>query len=235
MLTASLLTWTLVTGGCARSAGWVCTIGASTVDGSTAHAGSPAHAGGGPGHARGSASPPRLEITPMCRVTGGADHCITLPDEPARTPTADVVAMAWASFSLPRPVPHTSPSGRSWVSLPTYLWVDASGWRPQRAQATVDGQTVTMTGAPQRVEWSLGDATVTCEGPGTPYRRGAPPSSCAHEFRRSGSHTVTATALYAVNWTCAGSCDSRGGSYGTFPASGSTRLTVREIQTLTGD
>ncbi|MFC5185440.1 hypothetical protein [Actinomadura harenae] len=218
MLTAPLLAWALVSG-CATPADWGCSIGAVTA----VPAGSPANA---TAHA--------LKIKPMCQVTGGADHCFTLPGEPDRTSTADVAAMAWAAFALPPPVPHTNPSGRSWVSLPTYLWVDASTWRPQRARAALDGQTVTVVGTPQRVEWSLGDATITCDGPGTPYRRGGPPSGCAHAFRRSGSFTVTATVYYAVTWSCAGSCDSRGGSYGTFPASGSTHLTVQEIQTRTG-
>ncbi|MEV5568569.1 hypothetical protein AB0L06_00850 [Spirillospora sp. NPDC052269] len=230
MLTAPLLVWTLATGGCTKPTGWTCTIGAYA-----AHAGSAGRPHAHPdGHGRQAPATPRLPIKPMCQVTGGADHCFTLPDEPARTPTADVVAMAWASFSLPTPVPHTNPSGRSWVSLPTYLWVDPSAWKPQRAQASVDGQTVTMTGAPQRVEWSLDDTTITCEGPGTPYFRGGPPSGCAYRFRRSGSASVTATVFYSVTWSCTGACDARGGSYGTFPASGSTRLTVREIQTLTG-
>jgi hypothetical protein len=167
----------------------------------------------------------------MCRVTGGADHCYTPPEPPAKTPTADVVAMAWASFELPAPTPHTSPSGRSWVSLPTYLWVDASAWSPRWAQASVDGQTVTMTGTPRRVEWSLGEGSVNCDGPGTPYRRGGPPSGCAYTYRRPGSYTVTATAYYSVNWTCAGSCDAGSGTYGTLPTSASVPLTVREIQT----
>ncbi|RFU42234.1 hypothetical protein DZF91_07750 [Actinomadura logoneensis] len=152
---------------------------------------------------------------------------------PPKTPTADVVAMAWASFELPAPSPHTNPSGRSWVALPTYLWVDPSGWRPLRARAAVDGQTVTMTGTPRRVEWSLGDGAVGCDGPGTPYRPGGPPSNCSYAYRRSGSYTVTATAYYSVSWTCEGACDARGGTYGTFPVSASTSLTVQEIQTRT--
>ncbi|MCP2336580.1 hypothetical protein [Actinomadura rupiterrae] len=158
---------------------------------------------------------------------------MTLPEKPAKTPTADVVAMAWDSFALPPPKPRTSPSGRSFVSLPTYLWVDSSSWKPRHAQASVDGQTVTMTGVPQRVDWSLGEGGTTCIGPGVPYLSGGPPSGCAYTYRRAGSYAVTATVYYTVNWLCSGACDAPSGSYGTFPTSGSTRLTVREIQTRT--
>ncbi|MFC4905692.1 hypothetical protein [Actinomadura gamaensis] len=223
MLTSSLLAWTVLTGGCTRSGGWVCTIGASSA--------SPG------GHGRSSAAdaapPEGIDVEPMCRATGGADHCMTLPEKPAKVPTADVAAMAWDSFELPPPRPHTSPSGRSWVSLPTYLWIDASAWKPRLARASVDGQTVTMTGTPLRVDWSTGEAATTCDGPGTPYHRGGPPSTCAYTYRRATSATVTATVYYTVNWTCSGACDALSGSYGTFPASASTHLTVQEIQTRT--
>lgn len=235
MLTAPLLAWTLVTGGCPSSGAWNCALGTSSVHQGTGLVGGASFgSGGAPGGG--------LDVKPMCQVTGGADHCWTPPDastmpdepgKPAKTPTADVVAMAWASFGLPSPVPHTNPAVRSWVSLPTYLWIDASGWKPRTARASVDGQTVTVTGTPQRVEWSLGEAMIVCRGPGTPYRRGDPPSDCSYTYRRPGRYAVTATAYYSVNWTCTGSCDSRSGSYGTFPASGSTHLNVQEIQTRT--
>ncbi|MQY03712.1 hypothetical protein [Actinomadura macrotermitis] len=200
--------------GCTGGSPWLCTV---------AVAGHHAPAAAG--------AAPRAEAEPMCAEGGGADHCAMHFVTP-RVATADVVQMARAGFALPAPRPHTSPARRTWVGLPTFLWVDAGAWRERRASVTVDGQTVTMTGRPVRVDWDLGEASLSCDGPGTPYRRGAVPS-CAHTFGRAAArpYPVTATVRYAVAWTCTGACDAPGGTVGMLPARAGLRVAVGEIQT----
>ncbi|MGI5167490.1 PKD domain-containing protein [Spirillospora sp. CA-253888] len=214
---------------CAAGNGWLCSIGASRPAASSPAR--PRPAGGGTGG--GAASPENgVQVEPMCAPTGGADHCITLPaEQTARTPTAEVAEMARDAIALPPPRPRTSPSRRTWVGLPTYLWIDGSAWRGRSARVGVDGQTVAITGRPVRVVWDTGEGTLTCRGPGTPYRRGMTGSSCAHVYRRSGAFTVTATLYYEVTWTCTGACDAPGGGFGPLAASGSVPLRVAEIQT----
>jgi hypothetical protein len=203
--------------GCGRqSGGWLCNIGAA----------SHTHAAGGGG---GGVSAPEndLDVKPMCAPTGGADHCITLPETP-RTSTADVVQMARDAIALPAPRPHTSPSRRTWVRLRTFLWLEGSTWQPSTASVSVDGQTVTMTGRPTHVVWSMGEGTVTCQGPGS--RNSA---ACSYRYNRSAPnpYDVTATVYYSVSWTCSGACDTRSGGFDPLPATSHLLLSVGEIQT----
>ncbi|MBW8481435.1 hypothetical protein [Actinomadura parmotrematis] len=226
LLTAAAALAVPVDAGCTRTNGWLCSVGAS----SPGHHQAAAPAPGSGGQARADAVP-QIEVVPMCGPTGGADHCITLPEAP-RTPTADVVQMARDAFYLPPPRPRTSPARRTFVRLPTYLWIEGAAWGERRASVAVDGQRVTMTGRPQRVQWDLGETTLTCDGPGTPYARGVV-SSCAHAYQRASArpYTVTATVYYSVRWTCTGACDSPGGDLGPLGATGRVPLSVAEIQT----
>jgi len=140
--------------------------------------------------------------------------------------TADLVAMAAASIALPVPVPHTDPASRTWVSLSTYLWIDRTIWHPYTGTAGAAGQTVTLTGRPSRVLWDLGETVITCAG-----------RSCAYAFHRptpGSAYQISATVNYDVTWTCRGACDAGSGTYGPLPATGTTRLPVGEIQTVTG-
>ncbi|KAB2341308.1 hypothetical protein [Actinomadura rudentiformis] len=163
----------------------------------------------------------------MCAPTGGADHCITLPEAP-RTSTADVAQMAMDAIVLPAPRPHTSPRGRTWVGLRTFLWIDRNTWRPRQASVAVDGQTVSITGRPTHVDWDMGEASITCQGPGVPHQ-----GTCSYTYRRAASHQVSATVYYAVSWTCVGACDTPGGTFGPLPATTNLRLVIGEIQTST--
>jgi hypothetical protein len=178
---------------------------------------------------------------PDCASLAGAQECLHLPGLPEVPPhvrAADLAAMAMDRIALPVPRPYTSPAGRSWVGLVTFLWIDRRLWHPYRAGAAVSGQTVTLTARPTKVVWDLGEGSVECAGPGEPYRPGAP-AGCGYTYRRSsahapgGSYELSATVYYTAEWTCAGSCDTASGSEGPLPATGRTRLRVGEIQTET--
>jgi hypothetical protein len=190
------------------------------------------------------AAAPDLDL-PDCAVLAGAQECMNLQGLPEVAPhvgTADLAAMAMDQVALPAPRAHTNPARRSWVGLRTYLWIDGRLWHPYRASAAVPGQTVTLTARPTHVVWELGEASIQCAGPGTPYRPGrTTPSTdpCGYEYRRSsartpdGSYDVIATVFYTAEWTCTGSCDTASGTEGPLPATGRTRLRVGEIQTAT--
>lgn len=196
--------------------GWICTI----TGGQTAGGGSGDTASGGGG-------------SPACE----GDSCTG--SAPAKASTADVVEMAMDSIVLPPPRIRTNPAEHTWVGLRTYLWIDRGQWRTRRARISVGGQRVTVSGGPEQVLWNLGEATLSCRGPGVPYSPGGD-TYCAYSYQRSsigqpgGAYTVTATVQYAVRWKCSGACDTRGGSVGPLPATSRTKLSVGEIQTATG-
>jgi hypothetical protein len=127
------------------------------------------------------------------------------------------------------------------LGLPTYLWVNNPGPHtlgPITDSATVGGMTVTLTARVGKVIWNLGDGTtVTCDGPGTPYRDefGARPSpTCGHTYSHpstqlpGGVYHVTATAIWDVAWT-------GGGQSGQIPFDVNSQTTIRidEVQALT--
>jgi hypothetical protein len=136
----------------------------------------------------------------------------------------------------------TPEPGRTGVlGLPTYLWVNNPGPRtlgPISDSATEGGVTVTLTARVSKVVWNLGDGTtITCNGPGTPYRDefGAQPSpTCGHTYQHpstelpGGVYRVTATAIWDVGWT-------GGGQSGQIPfeVSSQTSIRIGEVQALT--
>jgi hypothetical protein len=108
-----------------------------------------------------------------------------------------------------------NPSGEQLVGLPTWLSVAAGSWTPQSATAAVPGVSVTATATPVQAVWQMGDgSTVTCAGPGTPWRPGLDPAAsspdCGYRYPRSSAgepgaaFTVTVTITWTVSWAGAG-------------------------------
>ncbi|MGW0963323.1 hypothetical protein ACWD4K_30910 [Streptomyces gelaticus] len=89
------------------------------------------------------------------------------------------------------------------------------------------------------IRWNMGDgATVTCDGPGTPYSadRGKSTSpDCGHRYERTSAsrpddrYRGTATATWTVTWTAPALGDG-----GTFTETRQTAFTVAvgEVQVL---
>ncbi|MER6241081.1 ATP/GTP-binding protein [Streptomyces clavifer] len=93
-------------------------------------------------------------------------------------PTIDpetVARKAAASMRLDGPkVAGPRAAGTYVVGMPMWMWAkpSSSTFGPVSASATAGGVTVTATAKVTSVRWSMGDgATVTCHGPGTPYRK----------------------------------------------------------------
>ncbi|MEU7894245.1 hypothetical protein AB0B45_15455 [Nonomuraea sp. NPDC049152] len=106
--------------------------------------------------------------------------------------------------------------------------------------ATAGGITATATATPTLVTWNMGDeTTVTCKGPGTPFRHGRDDArkespTCGHTYVKSSAtnpsakYPVTATITWAITWSAAGES-------GTFPplvTTSTTSFRVAESQAI---
>lgn len=163
---------------------------------------------------------------------GSPPQWIVNPPEPVDP--AVLARQASADLALPSPEIRANPDpGHDLlVQVPIWLWVDPSTWGARSATASVPGVSVTATARPTQVRWDMGDgATVTCTGPGTPWRAGTDPSAaspdCGHVYRTSSAgasgaaFAVRATVTWTVSWV-------GGGTDGTLPALTTTStLTVR--------
>jgi hypothetical protein len=170
---------------------------------------------------------------PLC-ATGALDGP---PSE--EITVADAVQGALAGLARPVMKIRTSPRTRSYVGLRTFLWVDRTQWRPMPGTARAGGYTVTGTSTPVEVVWNLGDKTITCTGPGTPYNPKGPENqkgTCTHVYQKSsadqpgGEYQISATVNWRVTWVCEPACGS--GDEGIVAGlSAVEQLPVGEIQT----
>lgn len=147
---------------------------------------------------------------------------------------------ALASVQIAPPGIRTSPSenGRLYVQVPTWLWLDSTWWQTYEATANTGRVWSTVRATPVATTWELGDgSSVSCRGPGTPWRRGLSEdaSSCTHTYRSSsssqpsGTFDLEATVTLEVSWTS----NATGG--GTLPAisrSSTLDVEVGEIQAI---
>ncbi|MGW8863737.1 ATP/GTP-binding protein [[Kitasatospora] papulosa] len=160
-------------------------------------------------------------------------------------PTIDpelVARRAAASMRLEPPkVASPRAAGTYVVGMPMWMWAtpSATTFGPATATATAGGVTVTATAKVTRVRWAMGDGTtVTCRGPGTPYRQSrgkAMSPDCGHLYERpsyeqpGGRFQGTATATWTVTWTAPALNDG-----GTFTETRTTPFTaaVHEVQVV---
>lgn len=160
--------------------------------------------------------------------------------ERGRVNPALLAEEASRSVSIAAPVIATSPDASKalYVQVPTWLWIDASWWRPYEATASAGRVTATVSVRPRRTVWSTGDgASVACDGPGLAWRSGLAEdaSPCRHTYRRSSSgqsgeaFSLRAEVELEVSWS------SNVGVSGRLPAirrSAETAARVAEIQAV---
>ncbi|MFG3517540.1 ATP/GTP-binding protein [Streptomyces bobili] len=103
-------------------------------------------------------------------------------------------------------------AGKYTVGVPMWMWVNQSAttYGPNSASASAGGITVTATAKVSKIVWAMGDgASVTCNGPGTPYTSSAGMAqspTCGHVYSkisgsaRNGKFPVTATSTWTINW-----------------------------------
>ncbi|MGK3943348.1 ATP/GTP-binding protein [Streptomyces caeruleatus] len=103
-------------------------------------------------------------------------------------------------------------AGKYTVGVPMWMWVNQSAttYGPNTASASAGGITVTATAKVSKIVWKMGDgASVTCNGPGTPYTSSegmAQSPTCGHVYSetsagaQSAKFPVTATSTWTINW-----------------------------------
>ncbi|WSB89070.1 ATP/GTP-binding protein [Streptomyces cellulosae] len=103
-------------------------------------------------------------------------------------------------------------AGKYTVGVPMWMWVNQSAttYGPNTATATAGAVTVTATAKVSKIVWTMGDgASVTCNGPGTPYTSSqgmAESPTCGHVYSKTsagaqnGKFPVTATSTWTINW-----------------------------------
>jgi hypothetical protein len=162
-------------------------------------------------------------------------------------PLIDPGALAQEAYRLlPIPTPRlaTSPPANrpQLVNVATWLWVDRSTWGARTATVSVPGESVTATATPRQVIWSMGDGhTVLCDGAGTPYEEGRPPSgqqpTCSYTYKRGSAgepgdqFSVRATVTWLVTWSAVGVTPASG-QLPPLQRSAQVGLTVGEAQAL---
>lgn len=103
-------------------------------------------------------------------------------------------------------------TGRYTVGVPVWMWVNqsATNYGPNTASASAGGVTVTATAKVSKIVWQMGDgSTVTCAGPGTPYKGSSAmvqSPTCGHRYSATsagapgGRYSVMATSTWAIDW-----------------------------------
>jgi hypothetical protein len=163
---------------------------------------------------------------------------VWIPNGPGAPPSpAELAQQARSQLRLPTPKIKTNPAGDQLVNLPTWLWADRGSWNPVSATAAVPGVSVTAVATPTSVTWSMGDGgSVTCTGPGSPFRPGGDPRSaspdCGYTYHASSAgrpgdaFPATATVHWTVTWSGAG----QGGTFPNMTTSESVPFRVAESE-----
>jgi hypothetical protein len=161
-------------------------------------------------------------------------------EEPAPDPE-ELLARAQDELRLPSPAIAMSPPGEQVVHVASWLWLDGDIWRDRTRSASAGGVTASVTAAPIRTLWNMGNGeVVTCNGPGEPYAAGRGnadgSSSCSYTYRNSSAgrpgntYPVTATIEWDLSWTVTGATG--GGPLPGLTTSTSTAVPVGEVQAL---
>jgi hypothetical protein len=176
------------------------------------------------------------EITgtiPADELTSGAAPTFTVS-------SAVLAEFALTELTLPAPTIGMSPEEDQITQLPSWLWIDRSGWGPQDRTATAGPVSATVSASPVRVRWDMGNGdAVTCNGPGRVYEKrfaGRPEATdCRYTYRHSSAgqpgeiYDVTATVVWTATWS---GSDGNGGDLGELTSQATQPVRVAEVQAL---
>jgi hypothetical protein len=174
-----------------------------------------------------------------------ANSCPRVPRAAPPSP-AQLAQQAAASFRLPLPSGHRSPSESvrykgvpfTWVNLWTYFWTDATTWRTLSAAARAGGVWARVIARPVSLTFDPGDGSpaVSCAGPGHPWvntdGNAAPAGGCGFRYRDVTDRTITSTQTitWQLTWTGSGNTS---GTLAQRSTSTSAQLRVMQIQVVT--
>lgn len=166
---------------------------------------------------------------------------LTSAAAPTFTVSSAILAeFALAELALPAPTIGMSPEDDQITQLPSWMWIDRGDWGPQDRTAAAGPVSATVTAAPVRVEWDMGNGdAVTCRGPGRVYEQrfaGRPDATdCRYTYRHSSagqpgeSYDVTATVVWTATWS---GSDGNGGDLGELTSQTTQPVRVAEVQAL---
>lgn len=135
------------------------------------------------------------------------------------------------------------PNFHTYININNWLWVPPGQWHTLTVSAAAGPTRVTVTAAPVGVDWNMGNGeTKQCTDAGRvsePGMTDAATTTCSYAYKSltnpaGDKHTVSAQLVYAVTWTCAGTCLTPSGDLGdvTAPAGQTTTIEVRQRQTV---
>ncbi|MFC0860950.1 hypothetical protein ACFHYQ_01440 [Sphaerimonospora cavernae] len=142
------------------------------------------------------------------------------PADPATPAVTPEMLLQEALRQLKPPAPRVAtapPLGKDGlVGLPHFFWLERDQWHPISKRVTAGPVWAEAVATPTKlvVRPGAGQATLACEGPGTPYDPSKPASGqksdCSYLFTRSsagmrGSHyRVSVTVVWTATWTGSG-------------------------------
>jgi enoyl reductase len=157
----------------------------------------------------------------------------------------ELVDVARAALTVPEPRVRLSPRTRSYVNLPTWVWLTDPGGATRSVTATLPGvMSATVTATRTRIEIDPGttrdraEVRDGCGGTGRPYTKGGE-FTCGVRYLRAsadrprGVYELTVTTLWQVNVTATRPVGPIG--YAPVRASATVDVPVGEVQsTVTG-
>lgn len=159
---------------------------------------------------------------------------------PALQPSAaNLAQVALNRLSVPLPAVVTWPGngGTSLVNL--QVWLHVGNWSPLTASAGAGGLAATVAATPVRMEWDMGEDSVTCSDAGAALDLSIPPdqqhTDCSYTYRHSsgaqadGSFHGTGTIVWHLRWSAT---NGQGGDLGEISRTAAFSLRVEESQAL---
>jgi hypothetical protein len=189
-------------------------------------------------------------MCPTRTGTGGGWLWRATSPQPIALAPAQLARQAFATLTLPRPVPPMSPSGATLpdgrpytvVQVPTWYWTTVSSYQPKTARAVVGPVWAQVTVTPVALTFTPGDngSTVSCAGPGKVWTAQVgpwtpAPGGCDYSYPQStyGYPGGQLTATYGIVWRAVWT--GSGGSGGAFPdvsTTATSRFAVAEAQAV---
>lgn len=134
--------------------------------------------------------------------------------------------------------PGTEPYRRTWVGIPVWLWAEEPGAEqlgPTDLSATLGGVSVSIRASVTSLIWRTSDGQSIPCGAGTPFDATAnrdvpaiPSPDCGVRFTSTGTHEISATSTWRVEWSGGG----QDGEFFVGSLTASDTVQVGELQSV---
>ena len=202
------------------------------------------------GHPKGQGAIYQFTCPSWSGIGGGWRWRASSPQPAATVTPAQLAQQAFATLTLPKPVPPSSPSGArlpdgrpyTVVQVPTWFWTTQASYQAKTARAAVGPVWAQVTVTPVALTFDPGDtgSTVSCAGPGKVWTPQAgqwahSPDGCDYAYPQStygypgGLLTATYGIVWRANWTGSGGT---GGNFPDVTTTAASRFAVAEAQAV---